>query len=70
MQVVANGTVHVEERRGFEIEAAEIRVSFAQLFIGMLALQLSTAARREYFQGRDVLFGRLHWLAVQNRQMP
>ena len=70
IQVVANGTVHVEKCCGLEIEAVEIRVSFAQLFIGMLALQLGTAAIREYFQRRDVLFGGLHRLPVQHRQMP
>jgi hypothetical protein len=64
MQVVADGTVYIEERRGFDMEAAEIRVSFAQLFIGMLALQLRTTTRREYLQRRDVLLGWLHWFPV------
>ena len=45
-------------------------MSFAQLFMSVLALQLGTTTRRENLQRRDVLFRRLHRLLVQHRQVP
>ena len=70
IQVVTNGTVHVEKCRGFKIEATEILVRFAQLFMSLLALQLGTPTRCEYLQHGDVLFRRFHRLLVQHRQVP
>ena len=67
MQVVADCPVDVKERCGFKIEALEIRVGFAKLFVGVLALQLGATTRREYFQRRNVLFGRFQRLPVQHR---
>ncbi len=60
----------LEQRLGFEVGAPQLRVRFRQLLIGALPLEFRAAPRREDFQRRDVVVGRLQRRGMQHGEVP